>query len=264
MTAQQPTLKRTGPLAPPAVGPGQRPLVRQRGDRFDYFERIVLPPRATATTTAPGSQQPAQAPRALTLRDDGGTHAPDDDGARERSVTRVTGLALLLAALQLVVGYEWLVSGVDKLLDGTFPDQLGSLIGSVASGGRLPEFFAQFLQQIVLPNGYVFGWAVEVGETLTGAGLFAGALFILLGPSLRARLTASAPRRLLGAVGVLTVVAAFASLALAANYYLLDGLPTPWFQPSFAVGGAIDSSLLLALFSLVILLGRATIREARE
>ncbi|HEX6818617.1 MAG TPA: hypothetical protein VF120_09605, partial [Ktedonobacterales bacterium] len=55
----------------------------------------------------------------------------------------------------------------------------------------------------------------------------------------------------------LTFVAALASLAMAVNYYLLDGLPAPWFQPSFAFGGAIDSSLLLALFSLVILLGRA-------
>lgn len=35
----------------------------------------------------------------------------------------------LLAAVQAIVGYEWLISGANKLLLGTFPQQLGSTIG---------------------------------------------------------------------------------------------------------------------------------------
>ncbi|HEX6818801.1 MAG TPA: hypothetical protein VF120_10530 [Ktedonobacterales bacterium] len=260
MIAQPLHLKRTGPLAPPAVGPGQRPLVQSRGGHIDYYERIVLPPRSAAGGPDPTQRpqpippQPA-IPQPAPPQDRGDTSERNNTGTGHRPAARITGLALLLAALQLVVGYQWLVSGVDKLLDGTFPDQLGLLITSAATGGHLPDFFAQLLQQVVLPNSYVVGWLVQVGETLTGAGLLAGALFVLVGPSLRARLT-SVVGRLLSAAGALTFVAALASLAMALNYYLLDGLPTPWFQPGYAVGGAIDPSLLLALFTSVILLGR--------
>lgn len=34
----------------------------------------------------------------------------------------------LLAAVQAIAGYEWLISGANKLLLGTFPQQLGSTI----------------------------------------------------------------------------------------------------------------------------------------
>jgi hypothetical protein len=229
---------------------------------IDYYEHIVLPPRPQAAESAAAHSAPTPDARGTGEADD-----PSSEDTRRRSATRaagVIGAPLLLAALQLVVGYEWLVSGVDTLLDGTFPDRLGTLIASLAMGGRLPDFFAQFLGQVVLPNSYAFGWAVELGETLTGAGLFAGALLTLIGPALRERLTAAAARRALSVVGALTIVAALASLAMAGNYYLLDGVPTPWFQPGFAFGGAIDASLLLALFSLVILLGRALSRWPRR
>ena len=71
---------------------------------------------------------------------------------------------LALAGLQLLVGYEWLVSGVDKVLLGTFPDKMGGLLTAAISGGRLPGFFATLLQNLVLPNASFFGVMIEWGE----------------------------------------------------------------------------------------------------
>src|SRR5262249_11823482 len=44
-----------------------------------------------------------------------------------------------LAGLQLLIGYQWLVSGVDKALLGTFPAQIGHLLVVQLDGGRLPS-----------------------------------------------------------------------------------------------------------------------------
>src|SRR5262245_13225038 len=50
-------------------------------------------------------------------------------GRRARSqtpaVSRTTSTNIALAGLQLVLGYQWLVSGIDKVLLGTFPAQIG-------------------------------------------------------------------------------------------------------------------------------------------
>ena len=45
-----------------------------------------------------------------------------------------------LALLQLLLGYEWLLAGADKLLLGTFPAQLSGLLQASLSGGHLPGF----------------------------------------------------------------------------------------------------------------------------
>jgi hypothetical protein len=173
----------------------------------------------------------------------------------------------VLAALQLVLGYEWLVSGTDKLLYGSFPDQVRQVVSSVAAGNRVPAFFVAFLHAVVLPNSYLFGVTVEFGETLTGIGLLGGALMTLVAPALRrAPISIRHPvvGRALSVLSALTLVAALGSLAMGFNYFLLDGMPLPWFQPGLAYGGVIDAGLFLVVLSLVILLGRATVRETRQ
>src|SRR5690348_12553106 len=80
-------------------------------------------------------------------------------------------LNMTQALLQLIVGYEWLLSGTDKLLLGTFPAQLSGLLNASLSGGRFPSFFAALLRWLVLPNAVLFGYLIEWGETLVGMGL---------------------------------------------------------------------------------------------
>ena len=59
---------------------------------------------------------------------------------------------LALAGLQLLVGYAWLLAGVDKLLLGVFPAQLGGLLRTAVGGGHLPGFFVGILRGLVMPN----------------------------------------------------------------------------------------------------------------
>src|SRR5216683_3063868 len=67
--------------------------------------------------------------------------------------TRATGTQppnIALAGLQIIVGYEWLLAGGDKLLLGGFPAQLGKLLLGIADGGQLPGFFASLLRELVV------------------------------------------------------------------------------------------------------------------
>jgi uncharacterized membrane protein YphA (DoxX/SURF4 family) len=163
---------------------------------------------------------------------------------------------LVLAGLQLVLGYEWLVSGVDKLLYRSFPATLGQLLGGVLRGGTLPAPFADLLRGVVLPNGSFFGLLVEWGETLAGAGLLAAGLAALVASPMEHRLPPVAAGWVAFGqrfVEWLAPVAAAGAGVLGASFYLLNGAPAAWFTPSVAFGGALDTGLLLALASLVLL-----------
>lgn len=170
-----------------------------------------------------------------------------------------------LAGLQILIGYEWLVSGIDKLLLGTFPDRMGGLLTAAISGGRLPDFFAALLQNLVLPNAQFFGVFIEWSETLAGVGLIAAGLVTLLRPlaerylKLRAALVFSYGARLLD---LLAPFAAAGAGLLGLSFFLLDGLPLPWFTPSIAYGGAIDTGLFLAIASVILIV--AQLRQQRQ
>jgi hypothetical protein len=164
------------------------------------------------------------------------------------------------AGLELLLGYAWLLAGVDKILLGNFPAQLAQTLAGTLHGGALPGFFAGFLHAIVLPNGAFFGLLVEYGETLAGLGLIAAGLATLFAPPLERRVAPHAAqwiermRRLLIALGAL---AAFGTVFLGIIYYLLDGAPFQGFMPSVAFDGALDPGLQLALGSLVLLAASA-------
>src|SRR6266568_903301 len=119
--------------------------------------------------------------------------------------TRIPNIALV--GLQLIIGYEWLLAGGDKLLLGSFPAQLHALLRPLA------------------------------GRYLSGM----SATLFVHGDRLLERL---AP-----------LVATGAGL-LGVSYFLLDGLPKPWFVPSIAFGGSIDPGLFLAAASVVLIVGQ--------
>lgn len=177
----------------------------------------------------------------------------------ERMVAHTHTIAL--AGLQLLLGYEWLVSGVDKLFYANFPGALGGLLASTLQGGHIPAPFAALLRAVVLPHGAAFGVLVEWGETLAGLGLIAGALVALLAPVLRGRLAPSAAHWLAlseRAMAWLAPAAALGAGLMGLSFYLLDGAPSQWFMPSVAFGGALDTGLMLALSSVVLLADAAT------
>jgi hypothetical protein len=166
-------------------------------------------------------------------------------------------LPIARVGLQLVLGYEWLVSGLDKLLYGHFPAALGGLLAGVLRSGTVPAPLAALLRAMALPHPLFFGWLIEWSETLAGLALIAAALAALLRPALERRLEQAAlPWMPLAfrAVDALALAAAAGSALLGLSFYLLDGVPAFWPLPSIAFGGAVDAGLLLAALTVPLLL----------
>jgi len=171
--------------------------------------------------------------------------------------TRTPNIAL--AGFQLLIGYEWLLAGGDKILLGSFPAQLGGLLNTLVNGGHLVGFFAAILQALVAPNAVLFGYLIESGETLAGLGLLSAGLVALLLPLAGRYLGGTSARLFVYGARLLERLAPLAALGaglLGVSYFFLDGLPKPWFVPTIAFGGSIDTGLFLAAASVVLVVGQ--------
>jgi len=166
---------------------------------------------------------------------------------------------IALAGLQLLLGYEWLLAGGDKLLLGAFPAQLSGMLLALVGGGHLVGFFSAILQGLVAPNAVLFGYLIELGETLAGLGLMTAGLVTLLRPLAGRYLSStSATMFVFGdrLLERLALIAAIGAGLLGVSYFFLDGLPEPWFVPSVAFGGSIDTGLFLAVASVVLIVSQ--------
>jgi hypothetical protein len=203
------------------------------------IEQLERPQAADTSILTPSSQQET-APTSL---------------AESFPVARIA-----LIGLQAALGYEWLVSGLDKILYGRFPETLGGLLASVLRVGNVPAPFAALLRVLALPHSQFFGWLIVWSETLAGLALLGAALVALLRPILERYLAPEARpwlargRRI---VDALAVAAAAGAVLLGLSFYLLDGAPAFWPLPSIAFGGAIDTGLLLAALATPLALGPA-------
>ena len=166
-------------------------------------------------------------------------------------------IPVVRVGLQVALGYEWLASGLDKLLYGHFPAALGGLLAGVLRGGAVPAPFAALLRAVALPRATLVGRLVQWGEMLAGLALLAAGLATLLRPVLE-RCLAPAARpwlvRMHGTVDALALAAAAGTVLLGLSFYLLDGAPPFWPLPSVAFGGAVDTGLLLAALAAPLLL----------
>ena len=166
---------------------------------------------------------------------------------------------IALAGLQIIVGYEWLLAGGDKLLLGGFPAQLGKLLLTIVGGGQLLGFFAAILRELVVPNAVFFGYLIEWGETLAGLGLVTAGLLALLSPLFERSLGGRNAAMFVSGLRLverLALIAALGAGLLGLSYFFLDGLPKPWFVPSIAFGGSIDIGLFLAAASMVLVVSQ--------
>jgi hypothetical protein len=176
--------------------------------------------------------------------------------------TRGTGTQpsnIALAGFQIIVGYEWLLAGGDKLLLRGFPAQLGKLLLTIVDSGQLLGFFASILRELVVPNAVLFGYLIEWGEMLAGLGLMIAGLLTLLRPLIERSLASRNVAMFVSGFRLVERLASIAALGvglLGLSYFFLDGLPKPWFVPSIAFGGSIDMGLFLAAASVVLVVSQ--------
>ena len=159
-----------------------------------------------------------------------------------------TRAAWIWLIVRLYLGYEWITAGWEKITDphGAW---VGATAGSALNGflqgaigkatGAHPAvqgWYADFLNNFVVPNSAVFAHIVAYGEFLVGVGLILGAL---TGIAAFFGIVMNANYLLAGAVStnpILAVLAIFIVLAwrnagwLGLDRWLLPLLGTPW-QP---------------------------------
>lgn len=191
-----------------------------------------------ATAVAPSEPRRATKPA---KQGDGTVMAQPVEQPREKARMHLPLAGLL--AIQLLIGYEWFISGITKIVRGGFPSGLADDLRDKSQGAA--GWYVDFLNNAVIPHGRAFGYLIEWAEVLAGVAFIAGAFLWLFAwdrvPNW-ARLAA------------LAVVAldALGATFLAINLHLANGSPHPWLIPGSGFDEGIDLDSLLPAMQLVL------------
>ncbi len=155
----------------------------------------------------------------------------------------------LLAAIQLIIGWEWFVSGTNKVLSGTFPQ---SLLNTLNTGiqDNSNSWYVSFLQKVAVPQSVPLGYMIEWTEVMVGLALLAGALILIGKPRMRGD-----PQHGLGvAVSVAVILLAAVGAFFTVNFHFWMGhgiIPGIGAAPT---DEGIDLDALISPFALVIII----------
>ena len=131
----------------------------------------------------------------------------------ERSRASIT----VAGGLILLMGWEWLWSGLAKLAYGTFPQ---ALIAHASDWLGSPPTPPQWYISMVMAHGVTFGYLVEWGETLVGIAFIVQGILWLRGLAV--------PARYLQAWRAVMGVLALAAALMPLNFYVAGGVGTWW------------------------------------
>jgi hypothetical protein len=169
------------------------------------------------------------------------TTGRDATGDTLRAKPELPLIGLLL--VEMIIGYEWFISGLDKFVQGGFPDGLADEL--VKKSTDAAAWYGGFLKSAVIPNGRIFGYAVEASELLAGIVLIAGPIIWFWSWD-------RVSDRVRRAVLLFTAVAAIGGAFLAINLHFANGASHPWLIPSAAFDEGIDLDIVLPAIQIVI------------
>lgn len=162
---------------------------------------------------------------------------PESTLATNRS-TNVGARATLatLLAVQIIIGWEWLASGITKVASGNF---VSGLAANLKMGlDAAPSWYRGFLTGTAIPNARAFAVLIWVGEIFVGLVLMVGAIVWLARWS---RLSDRARSWLLG----VTMLALLGGMFVALNFHLAAGGNHPWLIPADGFNETIDLDAML-------------------
>lgn len=150
-----------------------------------------------------------------------------------------------LAGIYVLLAYEWLVSGLNKLLSADYQSGLAKQIQDATSSNP-NHWYTRFLTAVVMPHTVAFAVLVQWGELAVGLGLVLGAVRWLAGHRLRHEAA-----RWLDVI----VIGALAGAALmTVNYWFMSGNTLPWLNAGNPFNEGIDIDGLLTLVSAALLI----------
>lgn len=167
------------------------------------------------------------------------TPSVNRDDLRGKPSVSMSGFLLV----EIIIGYEWFISGIVKLARGGFPTGLADELVEKSQG--VAPWYGRFLETFVIPNAELFGYAIEISELLAGVILIAGPLIGLLAWD-------RVSDRVRSAVLLLTALAAIGGTFLAINLHLANGAAHPWVIPGDAFDEGIDLDSVLPGIQIVI------------
>lgn len=152
-----------------------------------------------------------------------------------------------IAMIEAILGYEWLLSALNKLASQNYVRDFSPMLQQMALPGNPHGWWVSFIQQVVLPAAPQWARLVEVGEWGVALGCFSGALLWASG-----RFPEALWARWLN-VGVLCALATGVFLTL--NYAWMAGAGFPWINPAdpFDEGLSLDALLTAVGASLFLL-----------
>lgn len=145
--------------------------------------------------------------------------------------------------VEMIIGYEWLISGLVKVARGGFPAGLAEELAEKSEG--VAAWYGRFLETAVIPNAVYFGYAIEISEILAGVALIAGPLIWLFAWE---RVSDGVRKTVLFFIAVSALGGTF----LAINLHLANGASHPWFFPDDAFDEGIDLDSVLPAIQIVI------------
>ena len=167
-----------------------------------------------------------------------------DSDTTSTVLTGKPGLALIgFLMVEMIIGYEWFISGLVKFVRGGFPTGLASALVEKVVGAA--GWYGSFLKSVVIPNAVAFGYAVEWSELLAGAVFLTGPLIWIF-----AWHRVSDRVRLL--VLFFTAVAAIGGAFLAINLHFANAASHPWLLPRDGFDEGIDLDSVLPAIQIVI------------
>jgi uncharacterized membrane protein YphA (DoxX/SURF4 family) len=150
---------------------------------------------------------------------------------------------LTLIFIQLLVGYEWLHAGLEKIIHGSFPGTMAKTLVSFSSQNP-HAWYAKTVLAHAATRPELFGQLVQWGEFMTGLALIATALLWATN-----RIHSS----------TLWIIACIAPLiigiVLNLNFYLAAG----WMSPSTSTLNAFMGWIELILIVSWVLIQRSTV-----
>lgn len=160
-------------------------------------------------------------------------------------------IALLgLLTIQAFIGYEWIMSGLTKMIRGGFVEGLADELAEKSEGAA--GWYRSFLDDVVFPNPELFGWLILIGELAVGAALIIAAALWLWRWE---HLSVSGRKIVLGA----TALAALGGILMNLNFHFANGSSHPWVVPDDGFDEGVDLDSLMPLLQLVLLVVSTTL-----
>jgi uncharacterized membrane protein YphA (DoxX/SURF4 family) len=148
-----------------------------------------------------------------------------------------------LLFVEMIIGYEWFISGLDKFLRGDFPAGLADELVKKSAGTAV--WYGSFLKGAVISNAPIFGYAIEASELLAGIALIVGPIIWLFAWN---RVSDRTRRAVLFIAAAASIGGAF----LAVNLHFANGASHPWLIPAAAFDEGIDLDIVLPAIQVVI------------